>query len=150
MNKASFLQRLMAWLADYIILYLFSFAITTIIGLTIIAIGNAIGGLSDPFIFIVKNNLILITFLMFVLLPFFYFGYFWSRKGQSIGMGLMGIQVIKTDGSNLSFWIAALRGTVGYWVSGLVFGLGYLWVFFDENQQTWHDKLFGTDVVTSK
>jgi uncharacterized RDD family membrane protein YckC len=37
-----------------------------------------------------------------------------------------------------------LRGTVGYWISGLVFGLGFIWAAFDGRKEAWHDKLFDT------
>jgi len=32
-------------------------------------------------------------------------------------------------------------------VNGLVFGLGFLWAFFDDRRQGWHDKLASTYVV---
>lgn len=48
-----------------------------------------------------------------------------------------------------NLWRAALRGTAGYWISGLIFGLGYLWAACDENQETWHDKVFDTWIVQS-
>jgi uncharacterized RDD family membrane protein YckC len=36
---------------------------------------------------------------------------------------------------------------VGYIVSSLVFGLGFLWVAFDRRKQGWHDKMAGTVVI---
>jgi uncharacterized RDD family membrane protein YckC len=32
-------------------------------------------------------------------------------------------------------------------LSGLVFGLGYLWMLWDPRKQTWHDKIANTVVV---
>ena len=40
--------------------------------------------------------------------------------------------------------MAGLRGTLGYYISSLVFYLGFLWMLFDEQQETWHDKIFGS------
>jgi uncharacterized RDD family membrane protein YckC len=61
-------------------------------------------------------------------------------------MRLLNIKVLKRDGALMGFWSAGFRGTVGYWISGLVFGLGFLWAAFDGNKEAWHDKIFGTGV----
>jgi uncharacterized RDD family membrane protein YckC len=47
----------------------------------------------------------------------------------------------------MSYVRAALRGTVGYWISGFIFGLGYIWAAFDSDKEAWHDKLFDTSVI---
>lgn len=36
---------------------------------------------------------------------------------------------------------------IGRFLSGLFFGLGYLWALFDKNGQEWHDKLTGIVVL---
>ena len=36
---------------------------------------------------------------------------------------------------------------LGYYVSILALGLGFLWIAFDKRKQGWHDKLAGTVVV---
>ena len=36
---------------------------------------------------------------------------------------------------------------IGYFVSSLLFGLGFLWVAFDRRKQGWHDKMAGTVVI---
>ncbi len=35
----------------------------------------------------------------------------------------------------------------GYYLSTLVFGLGFVWIAFDKRKQGWHDKLAGTVVI---
>jgi len=73
--------------------------------------------------------------------------YFWTRKdGQTPGKSMMKIKVIKTNGSPISDSDAILR-YIGYYISGLVLGLGYLWAIWDENKQGWHDKIANTYVV---
>ena len=42
------------------------------------------------------------------------------------------------------------RGTIGYWISGLIFGLGFIWAAFDQDKEAWHDKLFDTWVVQAE
>ena len=93
----------------------------------------------------------LTTIFLFIILAFFqffYFAYFWSRDGQSLGMKLTNVKVVRQQESDeLSFWRAGFRGTIGYYISGLIFGLGYIWAAFDDEKETWHDKLFDTWVV---
>jgi uncharacterized RDD family membrane protein YckC len=134
MNKASFLQRFAAWLIDQAILsiiyLLASFAVGAVSGI----ITKSGIQIPDLLLFPSVSGLMLAP----VFGHFLYFGYFWSRRERSIGMGMMNIRVVKTDGRPLSFVMAGLRGSLGYSLSGLIFGLGYLWFFIDKQQQTWH------------
>jgi uncharacterized RDD family membrane protein YckC len=146
MEKATFLNRLIAWIIDYIIVVILSFLLAAIVGLLLGVIGQTTGGLSEPLAFLLSQSMILPIFL----LPFLYYGYFWSSKAQSVGMGMMNIKVIKKNGENLSFLMAGLRGTIGYWISGLILGIGYLWALFDAQRDAWHDKLFSTTVLSTQ
>ena len=74
------------------------------------------------------------------------FAFAWAN-GTSPGKFLLGQTVYVTDGQRAGFIRMLLRETIGKWVSGLVFGLGYIWAIFDENKQAWHDKLLSTIVV---
>jgi len=65
-------------------------------------------------------------------------------------MKLTGIKVVQRDGNLQSYVRAALRGTVGYWISALIFGLGFIWAAFDSEKEAWHDKIFDTSVVEAK
>ena len=62
-------------------------------------------------------------------------------------MSIFDIKVVRTDGEPVGFIRSGLRGTVGYWISGLIFGIGYIWAAFDIRRQAWHDKIFDTIVV---
>ncbi len=146
MEKATFLNRFIAWIIDNVIIVILSFLLAGIAGFLLGVTGQITGGLPEPFAFLVSQAAILPV----ILLPFLYYGYFWSTKAQSIGMGMMNIKAIKKNGENLSFLIAGLRGTVGYWISGLILGIGYLWALFDAQGDAWHDKLFSTTVLSTK
>ncbi len=83
------------------------------------------------------------------LLPIIYYWYFWTRRdGQTPGKSLCGIRVIKADGAAISDANALIRA-IGYHISALFLGLGFIWAIFDSNNQTWHDKMAGTYVVTA-
>ena len=39
---------------------------------------------------------------------------------------------------------------ISYYVSLIPFGLGFIWIAFDEKKQGWHDKIAGTVVIDEK
>jgi len=70
------------------------------------------------------------------------------KRGLTPGKMLLGLQVVdQRTGEAPGLPRMLLREIVGKFLSGLLFGLGYLWALFDKNAQTWHDKLAGTVVV---
>jgi uncharacterized RDD family membrane protein YckC len=66
--------------------------------------------------------------------------------GRTPGKALMGVRVLRTDGSRPTIWQTILR-TLGYIVSGLPLLLGFFWVLIDDQRQALHDKLARTYVV---
>ncbi len=74
---------------------------------------------------------------------------FTSKFGGGIGKLVSGIKVVYEDGKLLTFWQSAFRLFVGYFVSGLLFGLGFFWIIKDQEKQGWHDKISGTRVLYS-
>ena len=146
MNYAGFFTRFFALLIDEIAMGVLAFIVSLVFGA---CAGLAVAAQSD-FMSILVGSVALITLGALFIFQFLYFGYFWSKSGQSVGMKLLNIQVIRqTGGEGLSFWRAGFRGTLGYAISGLIFGLGFIWAAFDGNQETWHDKIFDTWVVES-
>lgn len=80
---------------------------------------------------------------------FFYALYFlglWTLRGETIGKMILGLKILKEDGSRLTFMTALVR-YIGYYLSSLPLLLGFLWAAWDEKRQTWHDKIAGTCVV---
>lgn len=68
--------------------------------------------------------------------------------GQTLGKALCNLRVVdKRDGSVPGIGRMLLRETLGKWVSGLFFSLGYFWAIWDRDGQTWHDKIAGTVVL---
>lgn len=67
-------------------------------------------------------------------------------NGQTIGKLAMGIRVVTADGQPVPVGMAFARAGMKI-VSGAALGLGYLWMLWDPNKQTWHDKVAKTYVV---
>lgn len=76
-------------------------------------------------------------------------GYLNVRDGQRIGQRLVGVKTICADGSVLGYRTIVLRHLLGYPLSLLCVGLGFLWIILDSKQRGWHDKLAGTLIVKS-
>lgn len=87
------------------------------------------------------------SILVFMAIEIVYFAGLTAAYGATVGKMVLGLRVVTTNGQKIGFGKAALREIIGKWISGLVFGLGYLWVAFDEKKQGWHDKIAGTYVV---
>ena len=94
----------------------------------------------------VNGVLDLLTVLCLLFFSIFYYIGFWTTDGQTMGKTIIGLKVIRTDGTQLSVGRALLR-YIGYIVSASLFSIGFLWAAFDPKRQGWHDKLAGTLVV---
>lgn len=66
--------------------------------------------------------------------------------GQTPGKMLLGIRVVKTDGSPLTGRDAVLR-TLGYTLNWMTLGIGWLLAFYSSKHQGLHDLLANTYVV---
>jgi uncharacterized RDD family membrane protein YckC len=81
-----------------------------------------------------------------------YFTYFHGSTGVTPGNAALGIRVVDLRderGRPIGFWRAFVRWVVSL-VSGIVFLLGYLWMLWDSEQQTWHDKASGSLPVRTR
>jgi uncharacterized RDD family membrane protein YckC len=124
-NAAGFWRRFGASLIDGILLSIIGDVLATAFGLEVtpntiwLAGGNWIGiGLSLA-----------------------YFTYFHGAKGQTAGDAAMSIRVLDIDtGVPIGFERAFVRWLMSI-VSALVLTVGYLWMLWDPQKQTWHDKV---------
>ena len=69
-----------------------------------------------------------------------------SRGGSPLRVRLGVLVLDQNDGSFIGTKRAVYRGLMGY-VSQLALFLGYLWMLWDPNKQTWHDKVAQSVVV---
>jgi uncharacterized RDD family membrane protein YckC len=77
-----------------------------------------------------------------------YFTYFeGSASGQTIGKRAMKIRVIDFGGGGSIGYGRAFVRWIGRFVSSIIILLGYLWMLWDKEKQTWHDKFANAVVV---
>jgi len=65
--------------------------------------------------------------------------------GFTLGKRALNIRVARPDGSRVDMAVAAARAGMRL-VSGLAFGLGFLWAAWDPQKRTWHDMVADTRV----
>ncbi len=77
-----------------------------------------------------------------------YFTFFeGSASGQTIGKRAIGIRVVDLPGGGSIGHGRALVRWVGRIISSIPLLLGYFWMLWDRERQTWHDKLASAVVV---
>jgi len=137
-EQAGFGLRYGAWMFDVLITLIammgFTFAVTA-------ASKRSVIGSTGDLVIVVGLTLLLFV-LNFVVLA--------GIGGQTAGMKILGIYIVRVDGRPFTMKQAALRHLVGYPLSSLVVFLGFLWMLWDPRQQAWHDKLARTIVVMSR
>jgi uncharacterized RDD family membrane protein YckC len=69
-----------------------------------------------------------------------------GERGQTIGKAALAVQIRSTSGGPLGYGRALLR-CVAHIISTIPLLLGYFWMLWDPNKQTWHDKIAGSVVV---
>jgi uncharacterized RDD family membrane protein YckC len=137
-QQAGFGLRYGAWMFDFLITLIammgFTFAVTA-------ASRRSVVGSNTDLTIVVVLTLVLVV-LNFVVMA--------GNGGQTAGMRILGIFIVRVDGTPFTMKQAALRHLVGYPLSTLAFFLGFLWMLWDPRQQGWHDKIARTIVVMSK
>ena len=142
---AGYGARLVAYIVDIILLtivcgVLVVSALFVLVGASTIE-GNVIS--TGPGVWFVFALLSLLSLAIGIL----YFPWFWARGGSTPGMNLFRIRVVRdVDGSRIG-WGAAILRFIGFYVSVLVFYIGFIWIFFDKRRRGWPDLIAGTVVI---
>lgn len=80
------------------------------------------------------------------LISFFYFGVLQGFLQGTLGKKALGLKLVRADLSRVDVPQTVVRYLMSV-VSGLALGLGYLWVAFDSQKRSWHDRVAGTRVI---
>jgi len=150
---AGFISRLFAFIVDMVILTILLIASSWF--LQVIKTFNSQNALINikPYFPIITNiwafmfNPITLS-VAAALLILGYFVIFFFLAGQTPGKALMGVKVVSLRGGKMKLWQALIR-YIGYYISFLVFGLGFIWIILDTRRMGWHDKMARTCVVYS-
>lgn len=125
--RAGLFRRLGAYLYDlFAVVSLLILA--TLLAILVVIIGNYfniinISAYKDVADYL-ANNLLFAAYLAAVIIAFY--GYFWSKAGQTVGMKAWRLRVQNSDGSNISFTQSLIR------MATSAFGLGNFLALFQE------------------
>jgi uncharacterized RDD family membrane protein YckC len=126
-----------ARLVGYIVDIVIQFVIVFLLGTSAIILG------------VVLPVLAFIPALAIIAVSIGYFPFFWVQSGQTPGMSMMKIKVVRDlDGGPVTWGPAILRW-IGFWVSTFVFYIGFIWIFVDKRRRGWMDLLGGTVVIAA-
>jgi uncharacterized RDD family membrane protein YckC len=146
---AGFWRRLVAYLIDSTIITIVFFVLFMIAMMAFLfgsMSGNSSKWLADLMDPTRVSSILIFTWIFYAAMTIAYFTYFHGTTGRTPGKMLLGLQVLSTNGTPISFGIAFLRA-VGYLISGALFNIGFIWAAFDKRKQGWHDKIAGTVVI---
>ena len=133
-DRAGAITRGLALVVDGLFVNLAFTALLAVVTL----VDNAIGGSGEG----LSGLAIAVGSTAWLALGGFYLVSFWSLAGQTPGMRFLGIALSERPRVG-----ASLRRLVGFGVSVLCFGIGFLGIVFGERRRAWDDRLSGVDVV---
>jgi uncharacterized RDD family membrane protein YckC len=86
--------------------------------------------------------------VIFVGWQFLYYAYLWAASGRTLGMAVLGIRVVRAEGTVLNPKRAVVRAAV-FPLSFLLCGLGFLGILVQCEHRALHDLIAGTAVIYS-
>lgn len=90
-------------------------------------------------------NALILVFTLFI--GWIIWWFIVAPKGQNPGKAVTGLRVIRTNGDAVRTGGMFVRGLAGQLAGLIPFWLDDLWIFWDRDAQTLHDKLVNTVVV---
>jgi uncharacterized RDD family membrane protein YckC len=122
-----------------------------LVGIAKVTLSILLGGVSGVFNSVWQAPAampgLLLTWLFSSAIGMAYYVVFTGSCGQTPGKMALYIKVVRSDGSDMTYGRAALREVPGKFLSGILLGIGYLMVVFDERKQGLHDKLAESCVI---
>ncbi len=82
----------------------------------------------------------------FLIVLFIFFGWFWTHRGQTLGMRAWRIKVISNDGKDLNWGLALKRYLLAALSLGMA-GIGLIWCLFHPKNMTLHDLYSGSKMI---
>ena len=77
---------------------------------------------------------------------FLFYGWFWTHGGQTLGMKVWNLYLVKGDGKFIN-WQTALVRFIAAIFSWAAIGLGFTWILLDRRRRAWHDIISGTQIL---
>ncbi len=153
MENASFGKRLLAIIYDVLILFFIIIVITFILQQIIIQLElttlQQVKISAEETITVIPADSITTLLLKNIWVPisFFYFGYYWTKRGQTLGMKAWKIKAVTNESNNegdLMTWGHALKRYVF-----ALLGVGIFWMIFNKPRLSLQDLMSKTKLIKS-
>jgi uncharacterized RDD family membrane protein YckC len=89
-----------------------------------------------------------VSAVLLIVWAFVYCAYPLAIAGRTLGMALVGVRVIRKDGSDVNGWHAVIR-VLAFPFSFVLFGIGFILIVLNRDRRALHDFVAGTTVVYS-
>ncbi len=133
--KAPFVLRIAAFCIDYMILL--------IIPIGWLLLGKMLGEGNNVSIGATVWFIGIVVFLLnFILLPLI--------RGKTIGKMVLGLTILNSDGTDMRLMGLLRRNILGYFITALTGGLGFLISAVNESGRSLHDFIGGTIVIRGR
>ncbi len=137
-SVAPFMLRCGAVFIDYILVAAV-LAVATILSRTAAGIGARTDSVVEGFGYLAAAGLLIFNFIIFA-----------GLTNRTLGKWAMGLRIERMNGSAASFARVALRHIVGYPLSLVTLGTGFLIAVFNRDGRALHDFMFDTIVVRNE
>lgn len=129
------LRQLMVMLYDFLLL------LSALLLATVIPVVLNRGDAIEP------GNPIFLLYLLLVSL--FFYGWFWTHGGQTLGMRAWKVYLVGQSQVQVTWKQAGIRFCVAMF-SWLCLGLGFWWQWLSKDKLSWHDLMSGTQLILHK
>ena len=143
---AGFWIRLVARMIDAVLLGVVNLAIRAPLALML---GLGTGRGRSLILLPAVISLIAISAFISIAVGLVYEVYFVSTRGGTIGKLILGLKIIRADGSPVPPGLAAGR-YFAQWLSGAILAIGYIMAGFDPEKRALHDRICETRVVYAR
>jgi len=151
LKRAGFWYRLVAYIIDNVAI----FGAILILALPLLAICLPLGLFMDNtngycFHPIALGAFLSLVFITLILALVIYFGYYFFLEGYygyTIGKYLLGLRVLKTDGTRIGYKESLLRNISKYIKNFIILDTLIMLIFFNQEKQRGFDKIANTMVV---
>jgi uncharacterized RDD family membrane protein YckC len=149
-QAVGFWKRVLAVLVDYLVLAPVIFVGALLIGFSVgmLYLGRAEATLEDRELAIVVARIL--GWFWGTIVTFLYFTIMHGWKGQTLGKMALGIRVVRSDGSKVSYGTAFLRHLMWVLLAQLSLGIFYIFLAVHPQKRGWHDLIADTRVIEAE
>ena len=151
LRKAGFWSRLAAYIIDNVVICMTIIILAIPMLIICLPLGftmnSAPGSNPNPFMLATFLSVLCITAILAMAIYFGYYLFLEGRFGYTVGKYLLGLRVLKTDGTKISYRESLLRNISKYIKNLIIIDTLIMLIFFNQEKQRGFDKVANTMVV---